>query len=324
MGLTLGQVWAQDLPQILEDETHQWMQRVDEAAQHTDFQGTYVVVRPNQLFTLQVTHIGLPHKGDSAIEYELVKKLDGHDHHIFRQGDAFYAVFPDAQQAILESKSMSQMFPALLRAGGGQPSFLYDLILQEDERVVNRMAYTFSMVPKDNWRFSYKIWVDQLTGLMLRIQVLDEQKYVLEQVAFTNIDMSVSDEQKKELLEYLKNLTQQGYQFHELQLTSTTPQQEGWALDQRVPGFEPISFVRRPLTQTSQELIQWIFSDGVVSVSIFIEPVSPYVRREASSYSNGATHSLTFQYEQWWITLVGEVPPHTLEQFAQNLKKIAD
>jgi sigma-E factor negative regulatory protein RseB len=38
-------------------------------------------------------------------------------------------------------------------------------------------------------------------------------------------------------------------------------------------------------------------------------------------FSSGATQTLTRRIQDWWLTAVGEVPPHTLNAFAQSLER---
>jgi sigma-E factor negative regulatory protein RseB len=70
--------------------------------------------------------------------------------------------------------------------------------------------------------------------------------------------------------------------------------------------------------------LQWVFSDGLASVSLFIESFdaarhSKMVSHEAVAM--GATHMLTRRLDDWWITAVGEVPGQTLAFFVQGLER---
>lgn len=302
-------------PQSSNDNTMHWLQRIEQAAQQRDFSGTYVVVQPDRLYALHTVHANVDGK-----QYDLVTKLDGQERQIFKDGSALYAVFPQTKQIILERQSVIQMFPGILKTHYAQLGHFYKINELAQERTIGRMASVLQMMPQDEWRFGYKIWVDQATGLLLRIQVMDAQGKVLERVAFTDISFELSELQKKELSSYIETLKGQAYQLHELHYTDTTPQAEGWELQQQIPGFEPISCVLRPLPDSDQQLIQWVFSDGLVSVSIFIEPMDEHAQREARDYSYGATHSVSFRRGQWWVTLVGEVPAGTLALFEQSLE----
>ena len=37
--------------------------------------------------------------------------------------------------------------------------------------------------------------------------------------------------------------------------------------------------------------------------------------------ATGATHTVTQRIDDWWVTVVGEVPMGTVEQFAAALKR---
>ena len=67
--------------------------------------------------------------------------------------------------------------------------------------------------------------------------------------------------------------------------------------------------------------IQWIFSDGLASVSLFVEPYDRQRHVQEGLFAAGATQTLTRRVDDWWLTAVGEVPPQTLKAFAQNLER---
>jgi sigma-E factor negative regulatory protein RseB len=69
--------------------------------------------------------------------------------------------------------------------------------------------------------------------------------------------------------------------------------------------------------------VQWTFSDGLASVSLFVEPYDAQRQPREVVLALGATHTLTRRLASkdgdWWLTAVGEVPPQTLDAFAQSL-----
>jgi len=38
-------------------------------------------------------------------------------------------------------------------------------------------------------------------------------------------------------------------------------------------------------------------------------------------FTSGATHTLTRRVQDWWVTVVGEVPPQTLRAFSLSLER---
>jgi sigma-E factor negative regulatory protein RseB len=66
--------------------------------------------------------------------------------------------------------------------------------------------------------------------------------------------------------------------------------------------------------------MQWVFSDGLASVSLFVEPFDGKRHTQEKSLSQGATHSVTRRLGPHWVTAVGEVPTQTLQRFVQGME----
>ena len=62
-------------------------------------------------------------------------------------------------------------------------------------------------------------------------------------------------------------------------------------------------------------------SDGLASVSLFVEAYDRQRHAQEGIFAAGATLTLTRRIQDWWLTAVGEVPAMTLRAFAQNLER---
>ena len=99
---------------------------------------------------------------------------------------------------------------------------------------------------------------------------------------------------------------------------------QGWKITPAVPGFREIRELRRPMASREEgqppiPVDQAVFSDGLAAISIFVEPVEKNSRKEGAGNS-GATHVLVKRRGDFWITLLGEVPQATLQQFASAIE----
>ena len=103
---------------------------------------------------------------------------------------------------------------------------------------------------------------------------------------------------------------------------------EGWGLAKPVPGFWMSSCLKRTLPAAedtgSRPVVHAIFSDGLTHVSVFIEPVDP--ARPARSDNGagaqiGATSTLRQRRGEHQITVMGDVPPSTLQAFVDALER---
>ena len=113
-------------------------------------------------------------------------------------------------------------------------------------------------------------------------------------------------------------------------LTATRLEAEGWVLRLPAPGFRQVSCVKRPLDGPGQfdkdgaepQVLQTIYSDGLTYVSVFIEPFNVRRHTRPMQASVGATQTLMLQQGEWWVTVVGDVPPATLSGFARGLERV--
>jgi sigma-E factor negative regulatory protein RseB len=71
-----------------------------------------------------------------------------------------------------------------------------------------------------------------------------------------------------------------------------------------------------------EQTMQWMFSDGLATVSLFVEAFDTRRHmRAGESELGGATRTHTRRLDAWWITAVGEAPALTLSLFVQGLER---
>lgn len=324
VSLSALQVQAQQIETQQEtsrEELGYWVQRIETAAREQNYSGTYVISQPYHMMTLHTTH-----EYQDGVEYEVVDALNERDAHVFRENADFYAVFPQTQELFVERESITQLFPSFVRMGESQPEQYYDLILLGQERFLNRNTDVIQLIPKDHLRYGYTAWVDEQTGLLLRVEIKDNDGSTLERVAFADITWDQPDVSgNNQLSRYLNTLYEEGYQQKEWDFVRVSLADVGWTMTSPPLGFSVHNCVMRHLSSSSKELLQCVYSDGIVSVSIFIEPVhqaQESTPEDVYIYRYGATGSLTYLDNRWKVTIVGELPDKTLEQFALALERL--
>lgn len=324
VSLTASQVQAQHIESPREprrEDLSYWVHRIETAAREQNYTGTYIISQPDHMMTLHTVH-----QYQDGVEYELVDALNESDRHVFRENADFYAVFPQTQELLVERQSITQLFPSLMRAGNSEPERYYELIILGSERFLNRNTDVIQFMPKDNLRYGYTAWIDEETGLLLRVEIKDVYGTTLERAAFTDIKWMQPDTLGSgELSQYLGTLYEQGYQQKEWDFIRVSLLDTGWTMASIPAGFYVNNCVLRHIPISSKELLQCVYSDGIVSVSIFIEPglkEQDNVQEDVYIYRYGATGSLTYIYDRWKVTIVGELPDKTLELFALALERL--
>lgn len=295
----------------------EWLQRMHDASRRRAYVGTLVVSSDGAMSSARVWHIC-----DGRQQMERVEALTGTPRSTFRRNDEVITFSPQTRVAVVEKRESLRLFPQLLKSADAAIDQHYSASAQGGERVAGFEADVVQLQPRDALRFGYRIWSEKKTGLMLKLQTLDAQGRVLEQVAFSELqlDAPVSMDKLKRMMS-----DTEGYRLETPALVKTTPQAEGWRLATEVPGFRSMSCYRRP-APAGGDALQWVFSDGLATVSLFIEPYDPRRHTQEGQQAMGATHALVQRGRgaaaAWWLTLVGEVPPQTLQAFAQSLGRL--
>ncbi len=295
-----------------------WVERIRLAAAQRSYVGILVFTAGQVVSTSRVARMG---PADQVIER--VEALDGRQQRSIRQNDRVHTIWPDQRLvtierrgAVDEAAGLPELDPRLQQH--------YELRMIATERLAGREASVLLLKPKDDWRFTQRLWADQATGLLLRADVLSAQGQILESSAFSDIEIDARLA-REPLLNPLKRLD--GYRVVQIQSEPATLEADGWVVERLPAGFRLLGCVRRPVGDPGLDVgkepsraLQAVFSDGLARVSLFIEATDPARQRQALLTHLGATHTLMKPRDsQWWVTVMGDVPAATLKAFADGL-----
>ena len=317
------------LPAPLPSHIDEWVSRWHRAAKSRSYVGTLVVSSAaGALSRARIAHTCAGPK-----QLERVESLTGVPRITYRWGNEVHTFLPQTRTLRRENFDPAGGFPSLAQVQGTAVTEFYTAAYQGAERVAGLLADVVWLRPGDSLRFGHRIWSERDTGLVLKMQTLQADGAVLEQVAFSEVDL-----QAVVPLELLRRDMQatRGYRVVDVPMRKTSAAAHGWVLRQSVPGFVLVhcyahnspSPVSRSLTAA---LLQCTYSDGLASVSLFIEPEgradpgadTGTAQRIAGRWSMGATHVLSQPVgSEGWLTAVGEVPHDTLLQLAQGLERL--
>jgi sigma-E factor negative regulatory protein RseB len=298
-----------------------WLMRLHQASANRSYVGTFVVSTGDNISSAKIWHVC-----EGKDQMERVETLTGAPRSIFRHNDRVVTFMPDHKLVRSEKRESLGLFSELLQSADSRIADFYKFRQEEGtERVAGVDADVIMLLPKDRLRYGYRVWTERNNGFVVKLQTLDSNGKLLEQAAFSELQLDAPLKIDK-LIQMMDRLD--GYQIVKPVRVKTTASIEGWSLRAPVAGFNsincykaPVSAAERPPdTLTGKGSLQWIFSDGLASVSIFIEPFDRQRHVRESYLSLGATQTMTKQLDAYWITLMGEVPMATLRFFASGLE----
>ena len=302
-----------------------WLARIHAAADNGNYQGTMVFSANGTMSSSRVWHYSV---GEQT--YEQLEALDGRQQRIVRHNDAVHTLWPQTRVAVVEKRTTMVAWSTTPQAIEPRALEQYELKREGGARIAGREAVIFLLEPRDELRYAQRLWADELTGLMLRADVIAAGagpvalRLVLESTAFSEIAIGLRP--PPGLLEQtVRSLrTLDGYRVVRPQQQSTTLDAHGWALTRPVAGFRLAGCVSRGLVEAAahaEPVLQAVFTDGLTHVSVFFEPYKPQRHGERLLAQQGATATLMQRHGAHWVTAVGDVPPATLILFAEAIER---
>jgi sigma-E factor negative regulatory protein RseB len=286
----------------------QWLQMVQQAARRLDYSGTMVYQQGNEVRISRVVHVF-----DGRVSHERLQPMDGRPREFIRSADEVKCLIPESRRIVVERRTRSESFPAL---GGATTDVLqhYSVKVAGRERVGGFDCQVLEIQPRQGDRYGYRLWVDRGTGLLLRTQTLSERGEVLEQMAFADVRIGAVDR------EQLKpSWPTDGWTIDQPSHRPADLREQGWRLA-APSGFKPLYSVRRPMP--NGPALQAVYSDGLATLSVFIEQGSPAAKDEPLS-NRGPINAYARRVGDATITVVGEIPAETARSVAAGVERIS-
>ncbi|NIW23182.1 MAG: siderophore-interacting protein, partial [Gammaproteobacteria bacterium] len=162
-----------------------WLERMNAAVEELNYRGVFVHMQGDSAETLLIVHVN----EDGRVS-ERIMSLDGAGREIIRDGEAVHCILPDEETVLLEDGSDASPLVAALPNYSAELAAHYEFRLhRRTVRVADRRTQVVSIMPKDNLRYGYRLWLDAETAMPLKSLLLDEKGRTVEQVLFTRIEI---------------------------------------------------------------------------------------------------------------------------------------
>jgi sigma-E factor negative regulatory protein RseB len=298
---------------IQRDETD-WLSTMLFAAQQADYSGVFVYQTGGRVEMSRITHVS-----DENGEHERLEGMGGGRRELIRHNDQVW-LYKEGRNIRVERRQMRRAFPALLPE---QLSILYEnysVRQAEEDEVAGYHAHTVIFQPKDNLRYTRKMWAHHNSGLLLKAVVLDEREYIIEQYAFMQLNINDNIDRKWIIPDKPAEAFPQNTHLSPLQKVEQVEGSCGWQVDALPPGFKKMFEMRRPLRENRGSVIQMVYSDGLAGVSVFIENLIDVNSTHSGLSNRGAAHVYNRIVGEYLVTVVGEVPAKTVIQIADSVR----
>lgn len=286
------------------------------AGRQLNYQGTFVYVNSGKMESMRIYH-----RVDAKGEYDRMVHLNGSTREVIRNGDKVTCILSDKKSVhVSKLDGGAQHFLSTLPSNFSEFTQYYSFALAGQDRVAGRITKVVRVDPRDKFRYGYRFWLDAENSLLLKSQVLAENGIPIEQLMFTSIE--IVREISPELLK--SELTGERY-------TVTEDKSEGaagsgaplyWRVVQLPLGFQPTGHTTRYVVGGGDPTHHMTLSDGLASVSVYIEKLDVSKKRFVGSSFMGAVNIHGIVVDEHQVTVVGEVPAATVKMVAESIRYV--
>ena len=303
------------VPSYAADEAQDWLLRIHRAPESLNYEGTFVYQHAGRLDTMRIFH----RASDSGVTERLVS-LTGPAREVIRNDQEVRCYLPDQKSIFVEQRRLGRG-PLLAIVPDRLPDLAqnYTIQLGGAGRVAGRPTQQLTIRALDDYRYGYRLWADQDTGLLLKAELMSENGKRLEQFMFTQLNVG------GDILDSMlaAHTTADGMSwFRDNEVTEGGPTRS-WHAARLPSGFKLFRNVLRRLPRDERIVRQLVYTDSLAAVSVFIESFGDGAKSDElveGPTNMGAVNALGRILNKHHITVVGEVPTKTIIMISDSLE----
>ncbi|ALM89902.1 MULTISPECIES: MucB/RseB C-terminal domain-containing protein [Alteromonas] len=293
--------------------TSDWLMQLSEVVKTQNFEVAFVQSRAGRETIPFLWRHGVLEDGTSMEQLNL---QNGPGREQIRVNGIVSVFEPDVSPYSLRSEFINGPIPSELLHHPDRLKSGYEFVSVGRARVAGRPAQQIRIVSRDNSRFSYQLWLDEDSGMVLKLNMLDLQGGLLEQIQVTSLKITDAPD------DYFARINQESLP-KPMALTQKQSRQPNWEVKYLPNGMEEVRGDTRRLALTGQVVEYKMYSDGLVDVSVYVQPAKDALGGDLVLRNDLSTF-LTLTDGNTQVTVVGEIPLQTANAIATSLSPMAD
>jgi sigma-E factor negative regulatory protein RseB len=247
--------------------------------------------------------------------------LNGSAREIIRDHDNVKCILPDSRSVLVDKRPLpAARFPSSIPNAANTEKLEghYRFVDLGRGRIAGYECHVIGVRPRDGFRYGYRLWLDEKTAMLLRSDLVSERGQTVEQVMFTSLTMP------KEIpaADLKPSVSGQGFVWHvqgEKAKPSAGENKLRWEVSRLPPGYHLSLEQVQHLAGAAHPVTHLIYTDGLASVSVFAEPLTPGKPVLRGSARMGAVNAFGRVLGKHHVTVVGEVPAATVRMIGESV-----
>jgi sigma-E factor negative regulatory protein RseB len=309
------------------DGPQDWLNRMVSAKQQVSYEGTLRHTCAGVVDVVRIVHRIENGRATARVTSHAVAGRE-----IIRNPDEVMCVLPEQKSIVVETLqggSQREDSPMNKMPGFSDvDTAIYKLAMLQPDRIAGHDTEVIAVRPVDEYRYGYRLWLDRNKAVALKFELISEAGEMLEQILFTDIEYSdhipAADVSPSIPMD---TFTRQ----HSIVSVEPPVQRDQspqglmrWRATELPAGFNLTVRRSKTVPGSLHPMEQLVYSDGLGSVSVFIEAgVDEDELAEGLSRFAG-TNAFTTTMEDHLITAVGYVPVRTVKMIALSVRPLRE
>src|SRR5580698_9385560 len=246
------------------DDPREWLEKMNKALSSRNYDGTFFHISGGRVETMRIVH-----RVRSGRVSERLQSLDGSGREFVRANDELTCYLPDQHTVLVEPRQDRGPFLGSLPQFDATVSDFYRIEALPDTHILGRPARVIAVNPKDQFRFGYRLWLDEKTAMPLKTQLCDSHGQVIEQIFFARLDMpenipdaDLAPAVRTDGMRWVRQGPSQ---------ESASPTLSAFRASELPPGFRLTVAGAQTIGGATVPASHLVYSDGLATVSVFVE-----------------------------------------------------
>ncbi|MDN5863608.1 MAG: MucB/RseB C-terminal domain-containing protein [Gammaproteobacteria bacterium] len=291
-----------------------WLARMQNALAHRSYRGVLVFMGQGGPLTYQLVV--------SDGTYARMSALTGPSREIIRGPEVVIRLRPNGRVMVIRGMGGGASplpFPPATRVAGSVLKQSYRLKLGGVGRVAGEKAQIMRIVPRDHWRYGYRVWISTKSGLPLRSELVTAEGHTLQQAFFTHLNLIEAPAAMSAIgaqeIAMLNKVTRRG----DARAGACRHGQDRFSFKNLPPGFELLKTVCELAPYSGVPVTHMLIGDGLATVSLFVTLHRKGGPVLIGTTTIGAVHAVGRIEGSFALTAMGDAPISTVTRIARSL-----
>lgn len=294
------------------DSAQAWLEKMSNALKSLNYSISFVLLKPGVDSQPYLWRHGINELG---VEMEELNLLNGPGKKALRVGNKVSYFEPNVPPYSLVSASINGPFPSQFLRYPKRLYAGYDFVMVGRSRISGQAAQQIRVISKDKTRYGLNVWLDQETGLLLKMNMFNLKNQLLEQIQVTGFEVTEQPDPFFSRIE--TDMLPEVVSLEQNKLSSSP-----WKINYLPKGMSLVKRELRRLPITGEVVEYMMLSDGLIDISMYLQEIGNAKPVNNLVGSSQADTFFTLQKGPLNITIIGKVPASTANTIATSIQRV--